>query len=238
MNLTPGIPSDIQQIRHDGFRNVFEYVSLERSPFPNPARPNLWGTETLGGDWNGRMLIVLKDFAPTIDLENRADGRALYSHRPDFRTNKNLVALLQAGGRTMDLFGQTSMSCGLLIASACYLLRVGSGRSGQGIPRGVLARSWPALEYTIANMPELTDIVLCGVEAFDTFRDNGGLRGDRLSIQSNRRPTTWRKFRVHCTTHTQPTAINVRKDPHAAHLTGQQIAEEDWRAICRYAFPS
>ncbi len=217
---------------------MFEYVLLGRNPFPNPAQPNLWGTETLAGDWGGRMLIVLKDFAPTLDLEHRADGRALYSHRPDFQTNKNLVALLGVGGSIVDLFGRTSVSCDIVVASACYLLRIGDrgSRSGTDIPPSALVESWPALEFTISSMLNLTDIVLCGVEAFRTFRDNGCFSGDRQAIQSSRRPAIWRRYRVHCTTHTQPTAINTRKDASAAGLKGWQIAEEDWRTICRHVF--
>lgn len=237
MNRTPEIPTAIREIRHDGFRNVFEYHSLGRNPFPDPTHPTVWGTETLAGDWGGRLLIVLKDFAPTLDLENRKDGRALYSHRADFRTNKNLVAFLGAAGLAVDLNGGTGASCGVVIASASYLLRIGEGRSGKDIPAHVLAKSWPVLEFTLSHMPNLSDIVLCGVDAFAAFRDNGQLEGDRKAIQSSRTPVRWRGYRVHCTTHPQPTAINARTEPAAPTLNGRQIAEEDWRRICHYAFP-
>ncbi len=236
MNRTPEIPTKIRAIRHDGFCNVFEYVSLGRSPFPDPTHPNLWGTETLAGDWCGHLLIVLKDFAPTLDLENRKDGKALYSHRADFRTNKNLVAFLGAAGLAVDLNGGTCGSCGVVIASASYLLRVGDSRSGKDISPHVLAKSWPVLEFTLSHMPNLSDIVLCGVDAFATFRDNGQLEGNRKAIQSSRTPVRWRGYRVHCTTHPQPTAINARTDPAAPTLNGRQIAEADWRSICHYAF--
>jgi hypothetical protein len=237
MHCRPEIPAAIREIRHDGFRNVFEYLSLGRNPFPDPTHPNLWGTETLAGDWGGRLLIILKDFAPTLDLETRTDGKALYSHRADFRTNRNLVAFLRVAGLEVDLNGGTCDSCGVLIASAAYLLRLGDGRSGWDISAEVLAKSWPVLEFTLDHMPTLTDIVLCGVEAFSTFRDNGRLEGYRRAIQSRREPVPWRGYRVHCTTHPQPAAINARRAPATPTLNGRQIAEEDWRAIGRHALP-
>lgn len=237
MSRTPKIPTEIREIRHDGFRNVFEYLSFGRDPFPDPTFPTVWGTETFAGDWGGRLLIVLKDFAPTLDLENRKDGKALYSHRADFRTNKNLVDLLGAAGVAVDLYGGTSACCGVVIASASYLLRIGDGRSGKDISPPVLAKSWPVLEFTLSHMPDLSDIALCGVDAFDTFRDHGRLEGDRRAIQSSRTPVRWRGYRVHCTTHPQSTAINTRTDPAAPTFNGRQIAEADWRSICDYAFP-
>jgi hypothetical protein len=100
-----------------------------------------------------------------------------------------------------------------------------------------LAKSWPVLEFTLEHMPNLTDIVLCGVEAFETFRDNGQLEGDRKGAQSRRTSLSWRGYRVHCTTHPQSTAVHTRSDPATPTLKGKQIAEEDWRQICQYAFP-
>jgi hypothetical protein len=236
MTRTPEIPAAVRAIRHEGFRNVFEYLALGHNPFPDPTRPTVWGTETLAGDWNGRLLVVLKDFAPTLDLEHRKDGKALYSHRAEFGTNRNLAAFLTTAGRPLDRHGGTCGNCGLLIASASYLLRAGDRRSGK-IPDLVLAKSWPVLEFTLRHMPNLTDIVLCGVEAFETFRDNGRLEGDRKGAQSSRTPLRWRGYRVHCTTHPQSTAVNTRSDPATPTLKGKQIAEEDWRQICHYAFP-
>lgn len=235
---SPDIDNYIRRQTHPGYVNIFRYrAGKGREIFPDPLRPNLWGTETLGGDWNGRLLIVLKEFAPLHDLLERTDGRPLYSHRPDFKTNNNLVGLLrEAANVRLNINSLVNRDCGLLIASASFLLPIGSKRSGSTVPDVVLAKSWPALEFTIQYMRSLTDIALCGVEAFRTFEANGGLRGDRLAIQASRRPVQWRKYRVHCTTHTQPTAINTRKDSRHPHWSGWEIARRDWRAILRAAF--
>ena len=88
---TPTIPGWIADIELPGYTNVFGYRPNGISPFPAPQHPNLWGTETLFGDWNGCMLIVLKDFAHTSFLASRNDGRPPYSHAPALVTNANLV---------------------------------------------------------------------------------------------------------------------------------------------------
>src|SRR5262245_33269686 len=50
---TPYIPEEIRAIRHPDYKNIFEYELRNE---------NLWGTETLFGDWSGHTLIVAKDF--------------------------------------------------------------------------------------------------------------------------------------------------------------------------------
>lgn len=76
-----------------------------------------------------------------------------------------------------------------MIASASFLLRIGDSRtrSGGEIPESVLAISWQALEFTIKNMPNLADIVLCGVEAFRTFQDSGALKGNGSQFSAGER---------------------------------------------------
>ena len=41
---TPIVPSEIRQIRHPQYKNIYEYEL---------GNQNLWGTETLLGDWGG-----------------------------------------------------------------------------------------------------------------------------------------------------------------------------------------
>lgn len=231
MGGTPEIPEWIKSLRQPGYRNIFEYNEGGHSPFPDPSRPNLWGTETLAGDWNGNLLIVFKDFAETGFLHRRRDGRPMYSHAPNFATNRNLCALLSRSGRQLDLSGRGASSCGILYASASFLLRDSDARSGS--VTNCLSTSWPVLEFTIAHMPRLTDIAVCGVDAFEAFCRMGGLAGNRRQAQEARQPLQWRGLRVHCTSHTQPTAINTRARD---GQRGFDIAAADWAAILKTAF--
>lgn len=233
---TPPLPDWIAKLGLAGYRNVFDYAKVGVQPFVDPKRPNLWGTETLAGDWDGRLLVVFKDFAETAFLENRNDGRALYSHAPEFATNRNLCALLAGAGHPIDLQGLGAAECGLLYASASFLLRDSTARSAP-LCQDALRLSWPVLEFTLSQMPQLTDIALCGVEAFESFQCFGGLRGDRRTAQDQRQPLRWRHLRVHCTGHTQPTALNTRRNKHEQGRPGAAIAQDDWQAIIRHAFP-
>lgn len=232
---TPPLPDWITRLRLAGYRNVFDYVRAGQQPFANPAHPNLWGTETLAGDWDGRLLVVFKDFAETAFVENRSDSRPLYSHAPEFATNRNLCALLSGGGHPIDLLGQGAAECGLLYASASFLMRQSTARSAP-LAREALRLSWPVLEFTLSHMPQLTDIALCGVEAFGSFQHFGGLTGDRRRAKDDRKPLRWRHLRVHCTSHTQPTALNTRRNRHEPGRRGIAIAQDDWRVILRHAF--
>lgn len=236
MVRTPPIPRWITELRApDGYRNPLSPGAWKSNPFPDPAHPNLWGTESLAGDWGGRLLLVFKDFAETRFLEQRHDLRPIYSHAPDFPTNRNLCRLLAAANHPLDIDGADAATCGILYASACFLLRESKLRSAP-LARDALAASWPVIEFTMKNMQSLTDIVLCGADAFAAFRDLGGLNGDRLSAQNRRKPIAWRGYRVHCTNHTQPTALNTRKNPFEPNKPGFDIALGDWQVILRHAF--
>ena len=93
---TPPIPDWIRTISHPSYRNVFSF---------NLGNTNLWGTETLLGDWSGRFLLVAKDFYPSAWIEDAVKrGQANpYSHNPSAPTNEGAPALspgtgpLQAG---------------------------------------------------------------------------------------------------------------------------------------------
>lgn len=230
---TPEIHSAIRKIRCPGYLNVWERGARRRSTFPDPAHPNLWGTETFLGDWDGKMLVVLKDFASTGWLEGRNDGRPYYSHSPTLSANLNLTALLRGGGVEVDPNGDGNISCGALYASASFLLADGTGMSNH-ISVGALEASWPVLEFTIENMPNLTDVVLAGVEASTTFCRHGGLQVRWEEALQREAPIKWNGYRVHVTTHPAQRGINSRRDRKGR--AGWEAVSADWRRICRHAF--
>ena len=57
---TPVIPDWIRNLEHPGYKNIFSY---------NLGNMNLWGTETFLGDWNGRFLLVAKDYYPSSSID-------------------------------------------------------------------------------------------------------------------------------------------------------------------------
>lgn len=224
---TPAVTQEIKNIRLDGYKNIFEY---ESNPFPDPSHPNLWGTETLCGDWDGKLLIILKDFGPTGYVEKRGDGRPGYSHRINSATNANLVRFISEAGHELDAKGEKNTSCGILYASACFLLKIGDGVQTR-ISADALTASWPAIEFTIQRMNHLSDIVLCGRHAISSFRKNAIDKplqfGDTAHL-GNRR--------VHATCHTNPQAVISRGDAKRLGKPGRDVTQEEWNRIIRACF--
>ena len=56
----------MRTLEHSGYRNIF---SFELGNY------NLFGTETLCGDWDGDLLIVAQDFAPASFIPARIDAK-------------------------------------------------------------------------------------------------------------------------------------------------------------------
>lgn len=122
--------------------------------------------------------------------------------------------------------------CGVLYVSASFLLLEGAGMSN-GIGREALEASWPVLDFTINSMPNLTDIVLGGTEAFATFRRHGGLAINRMTALAGEKPILWRgRYRIHVTAHTATRGINSRRDRQGR--VGWQAVSADWKRIFRY----
>jgi hypothetical protein len=234
---TPAVPEKIKNIRLDGYNNIFEF---EPNPFPDPNHPNLWGTETLFGDWDGRLLIVLKDFSSTETLKNRPDERPLYSHAPKILTNRNLISFLNSTEFGF-LTPRKNTICEMLYISACFLIRCGDGLSGR-ISSEALKRSWNAIEFSISKMRKLTDIALCGKEAFASFQKFGNLVADRNEVMACGRVVRWefknREFRVHLTCHPGGKGVNGRSDRTGQGRSGQEMTQEDWKRITKCTFGS
>ena len=102
MPLTPQLPAWITQADVDGYVNAHQVL---------PGETRLYGTENLYGDWNGRVLLLAKDFAPSKALQTRlAEGDARpYRHEPGLRTNVRLELM---AGRLRT--GAEPETCGLL----------------------------------------------------------------------------------------------------------------------------
>jgi hypothetical protein len=158
---TPIIPEEIRAIRHPAYKNIFEYEL---------GNENLWGTETLFGDWAGHTLIVAKDFYPASYIEEAMQAGIAdpYCHGVKVRTNIRLVQTLSELGCLSP--AATNLDCGFLYASACFLLRADGITSG-ALPDELeaLELSEPVLLFTIDNMPNLKNIVMMANEASKVF---------------------------------------------------------------------
>jgi hypothetical protein len=163
---TPSIPGWIMSLEHPSYRNIFSFRLGNR---------NLWGTETLLGDWYGKYLLVAKDFYPSKYIGDavRSGVEQPYRHNPSAPTNRNLIKTLKHFGRLP--VDHDNSSCGFLCVSACFLLR-DDGKIRGPLPDGaaVLRLSSPVVQFTMDNMPNLTTVVLMGGDAEEAFCLGGG----------------------------------------------------------------
>ena len=105
MSKTPPLPAWIQRFTDplENYTNIYELVRNE---------PRLYGTESLYGRWDGRLLLMAKDFAPTYVVDERLQNKERgYRHqewegKENSRkmgavTNRNLsrLASLVPGGK-------------------------------------------------------------------------------------------------------------------------------------------
>lgn len=163
--ITPTIPAWVRDLHHPLYRNIFSF---------GLGNKNLWGTETLLGDWRGEFLLIAKDFYPSSYVsELVASGvNNPYRHKDGIPTNTNLIKTLRHFGR---IEGKTkNTECNFLYISACFLLR------DDGLVRGklpdearVLRLSAPVVKFTIDHMPRLRCVVTMGKDAASALAASG-----------------------------------------------------------------
>jgi hypothetical protein len=165
---TPSVPAWITRLQHPQYRNIYSF---------NLGNPNLWGTETLLGDWDGEYLLVAQDFYPAsyvADLIRLGDPYP-YRHKDGIPTNANLQKTLRYFGRLGESVQNTE--CNFLYVSACFLLRDDGLIRSTNLPdqENVLRISLPVLSFTIGAMSNLKYVVAMGNAAQKAI-SAGGLK--------------------------------------------------------------
>ncbi len=154
--MTPPLPTWIREQHVHGYTNVFSLL---------PAETRLFGTESLYGDWNGRALLLAKDFACSKLVHDRiqqGDSRP-YRHKPKLVTNTRLRRF--ADPLTI---GSEPNTCGLLYGSAlACLLRDDEEMSGS-LPnrKEAMAFGTRVVSFVVEHLPHLQAIVCMGREAW------------------------------------------------------------------------
>lgn len=152
--MTPPIPDWMKNTRVSGYTNIYELL---------PNEPRVYGTESLFGDWNGRVLLLAQDFAPAQFVKDRiANGDAdPFRHEPRLRTNISLLRHTQS-----IRYSDDPLTCGVLYGSALAGLC-----KNEGGFRGKLDNIASAAEYgsrvlrhTIQHMKRLQVVVALGNE--------------------------------------------------------------------------
>ncbi|PBB34334.1 hypothetical protein CK214_08480 [Mesorhizobium sp. WSM3882] len=200
--------------------------------------PNIFGPETLCGDWSADLLLLGQDFAPAATVQDVIDthgARAAWRHndgdgrydRIGLVTNNNLCALLNMIGRRVDLRGQGSKECGVLYGNACFFLKDGDGEPTRGV-----AASKPVFEFVISKMPRLKAIGCLGKCSFDGAMSWLGLTSTWRAQIDARKPVRYGSLLIFALAHPSQRGINNRMQGAVKRDPGAEI-EADWRALGR-----
>lgn len=155
-DMTPPLPTWIREQHVHGYTNVFSLL---------PTETRLFGTESLYGDWNGRALLLAKDFACSKLVHDRIqehDARP-YRHEPKLVTNTRLRRF--ADPLTT---GSEPNTCGLLYGSALACLLRDDEKMSGSLPnrKEALAFGKRVVSFVVEHMPHLQAIVCMGQEAW------------------------------------------------------------------------
>jgi hypothetical protein len=222
---TPAIPQRIKTLSCVGYRNIFEFKL---------GNQNLFGTETLCGDWDGDLLIVAKDFAPAVFIEKRREqGDSFpYRHEPAFQTNKRLVKLLRDNGRNVSIDGTGNTSCGVLYMSACFFLRL-DGRTSGLLPnrKECINKSREVFRFTIDSMRRLKKIACLGDFAFEFVTDYFGRTAKRREPLEARKPISAGHCLIYAHSHTGSRGWRNRLPNATDEERIRGAIEQDWRSM-------
>lgn len=211
MRTTPPIPTWIKNYRAPGYTNIWELL---------PHEKKLYGTETLFGDWDGELLILLQDFSTRQEIEQRitAGDTNPYRHDPDIKTNRRLEVCAAHFSRGLD-----PRTCGILYGSALVgLLKEGDSlSSGLGKWHSVLAYAQEVLAWTLGQMPAVKMVACCGKVAWETATTTHGLKGlDWRTYLERRIPVKAGKVLLFAQRHP------VNREPRSVALAG-----EEWESM-------
>lgn len=140
-----------------------------------PMHDQLHVCESLFGDWNARVCLLMQDAADVESLRefHRKTGRPLLSHSPSAITNKRLVRWLVKHKEfsQVDIDGSHSEDCGVYYANAVWFLKKIGGMSGAlRQRRRAIQESQKVLEVTFTQLSNLELIVAFGRTAYEALQ--------------------------------------------------------------------
>ncbi len=132
--------------------------------------------ESLFGDLNAKVMILLQDAADKKTLLNNASQSNPLIHGQKFLTNKRLVTWFGNffKDKNIEITGANSKNCGIYYANAVWLIKKVI-KKGEGVSspirkrKAVLLECQPVLDATIQNLKELKVILAFGDVAFEAL---------------------------------------------------------------------
>lgn len=191
--------------------------------------------ESLFGDWNARVCLLMQDPADIESLVNfhNKTGRPILSHSPSAQTNKRLVTWLSKHPefRGLNIDGANAKDCGVFYANAIWYLKRGHGM-GAILPQRSLAitESLPILRATFEQMPNLELIVAFGEVAYLSLKRLFALRESWNDAKKSKQLISANGYEIGITMH--PKARGVPPSQLEARLNHLL---QQWRERCLLA---
>jgi uracil-DNA glycosylase len=225
---TPAIPDWIRQLASPtNYKNPFQ-MGIEG--------PNLFGTETLCGDWDGDLLLVAQDFELASNVESvirefgpnaawrHNDGDSRYSM--GYMTNVAICQHLTGIGRCVGIKGEEAISCRTLYVNVCFFLKIKKEKPSVD----AIEKSMPVLEYVIDNMPNLKTIACLGKPAFDCVAKGSDQFKDWRTCLEEKQGLPWRGKLFFPLSHPGQQGRNNRKSS-SNTCERNALIQEDWRRV-------
>jgi hypothetical protein len=216
MTQTPDLRPCIRNFRTSAYTSIFEIC---------PDETRLYGTESLYGDWDGELLLLAKDFAPSKFVKDRKHAGCT---RPYHHTDWAAAPKAVGAPTNRNLWELSSpLACGKLYGSilAC-LLRDDGNTSGPLPDRQAIDKFvCETLRWTIGHMRNLRAVACVGEDAWHwAAKCFGHAGGDWSDHRDNHRPLNlggWQLFALHHTS----------RFSHG----GRRARQEDWAWMAREA---
>lgn len=169
------------EISCDGYKNVNDLAVV---------RNRLHSSQTLFGDTNAEILVLLQDSANWETFQEcLIKDSDFFRHHPKRITNKRLVELF---GRKydVDVYGKNATNCGLFCANIVWLLKQGNMSSSLKGRRQVVEACRPVFDETIQSLPNLRLVVAFGKDTFSSACELLGVRAANWSDAVTNRTVT------------------------------------------------
>jgi hypothetical protein len=166
------------EITSPGYKNVNELAVV---------RNRLHSSQTLFGDLNAEILILLQDSAnweTFAEFKNKEQD--FFRHDSSRLTNKKLTNLFNRKF-AVDIDGENAENCGLFCANIVWLLKQGNMSARLEKRRNVVEACRPIFDETIQSLGNLKLIIAFGKDTFKSISELVGLKPQRWpSAISNR----------------------------------------------------
>jgi len=225
----PAVPDWLRAEVPERYTSVYEV---------DPSETRIYGTESLYGNWHGKLLVLAQDFANAEFVRARKAARhpRPFSHDPRNKTNLRLCPLLEESGLTTEALYGSALGGALKETDG----------TGDELPNRAEARRYGerVVGFTVDTMPNLKAISCLGVFAWECVWRAFGLgtltqaSQDRRRLLRAREPYLGhrdsRPIGLFAHVHTSTRGINSHPRKTAEAGSAWRATQRDWETMAAW----